>query len=267
MKNILFFVYLLIFAGSLTANESLTPIYPHEAEDSLQKNEATTLEKSLLEFTSKGGTIIRLDGDEKPFQLIPGDMVFPACSGATNRSQALWNVLRPFSSVISLSQPHATQHGFDPFNGKANWVRNKPGVDGDEFKLWAGVPKSKKLGWDMFEEWLTKPGASPDELDAMSNYYNLNYYKPDVPVETRRIYITFLKNAHIHLYRLNSTHDSLENVVVLHFPLDDLIRNPLPEWDAEPGSVMAYTKYAEVMASYLDFSLINGDNIDNVNSN
>jgi hypothetical protein len=261
MKNIKFYISaILIFtAVFLTANDHMnnsiyTPIFFHETDDELQNNEGSSLETSLLEFTAKGGTIIRLEGDAEPYQLLPGDMVFPACSGGNNRSQTLWNLLRSYSNKISLKQPHATQYGFDPYNRKANWLRIKPPQQNDEFFLWAGVAKSEKLGWDIFADWLTRSEAAPEELNIMLNFYNQEYYNPNLPEGTRRIYITFAKNAHIHLYRLNQTNTSLENVVVLFFPLEDLIKHPLPVWDTYPGSIKSYIEFAGILSPYLDFT-------------
>lgn len=131
MKELLLYFFMLISTVTLTANDhEITqpihvnrPIYPHEADKELQENLTSSLEASLREFKAKGGTVIRLDGATLPYQLLPGDMVFPSCSGAQNRSQTLWNLLRPYSDKISLKQPHATFYGFDPYNGKANWLR------------------------------------------------------------------------------------------------------------------------------------------------
>ena len=97
-------------------------------------------------------------------------------------------------------------------------------------------------------------GVSPQTLAVMSDYYNSHYYNPSLPTGTRRVYITFAKNAHIHLYRLTQTNASLKNVIVLFFPLEDLINAPLPEWNTYPYSVKSYAKFAEMLIAYLDFS-------------
>lgn len=232
----------------------LSPIHLHEAEEELQNNAVSSLNASLLEFTSKGGTIFRLEGSAGAFQFVPGDMVFPSCSGGNNRSQTVWNLLRPYRDKISLMQPHATQYGFDPYNGKANWLRIKPPQQNDEFITWAGVAKSTKLGWDIFEGWLKESSATEAELAKMLNYYDQTYYRPNVPAGIRRIYITFAKNAHIHLYRLNQANASLDNVVILFFPVEDLIKHPLPEWNTHPGSIKSYIELSSLLAFYLDFS-------------
>jgi hypothetical protein len=264
MKQLLLYFSMLTFTLTLTANDhEITQavhidslIYPHETDKELQEDPTSSLETSLREFKAKGGTLIRLDGDTVPYQILPGDMVFPSCSGAQNRSQTLWNLLRPYSDRISLKQPHATFYGFDPYNGKANWLRKKSSdqVHNDEFHLWAGVARSPKLGWNIFEGWFTRSDATPEVLETMLNYYTREYFNPDIPAETRRIYITFQRNAHIHLYRLHQTNDSLENVVVLFYPIDDLIKHPLPEWDAAPRSIKTYIELAKKLERHLDLS-------------
>lgn len=231
------------------------PVHVNEAQPELQAMPESSVETCFNEFISKGGTIIRLEGDVKPFQLSPNDIVFPACSGGNNRSQTLWNLLRPYADKITLNKPHATQYGFDPFNGKANWNRANPQKH-DEFVLWAGVLKSPKLGWDVFASWLNKTDATPEEMNKMTEYYNEHYYHIDNLNGFRRVYITFAKNAHIHMYRLNQTNESLENVIVLFFPIEDLIKNPLPEWNTYHGSKKAYQELAKKISAYLDLTQV-----------
>lgn len=259
MKLIIQFLFLLVCNYTLVANEQITnntPIHTPEIAEELQTNPSSCLDSVLAEFLAKGGTIIRLADDAEPFQLLPNDMVFPACSGGNNRSQTLWNILRPYTNTITLMPPHATQHGFDSYNGQANWLRIKPLQEVDEFEQWAGVSKSKKFGWDLFSHWLTKPEAPAEELLKMTDFYTREYFHPAVSSDTRRVYITFMKNAHIHLFRLNQTNQSLENVVVLLYPLDDLIKHPLPEWNTFPGSKKTYEELSKKLALYLDFRLI-----------
>jgi hypothetical protein len=233
------------------------PVICYEADEELEQNVKSSLKTALAEFTAKGGTLLRLDKGAAPYQLICSDVVFPSCSGGNNRSQTLWNVLRTYADKIALMRPHATRYGFDPYNGLSNWHRTLHVQKNDEFILWAGVSKSPKFGWDVFESWLSKAEGTPDELALMMDYYNHHYYNPDIPSGTRRIYMTFAKNAHIHLYRLNQTNESLENVVVLFFPLEDLIKDPLPEWNTYPNSAKTYAELAHILESYLDFSQLN----------
>lgn len=248
----LFFV-LSGFAMDLTSNEIRSVIYANEVDSDLQADPSSLLENCLEEFLAKGGTLIRLDGDVDPFVFLKGDVVFPSCSGANNRSQTLWNLLRGYNESISVQIPHATRYGFDSFNGQVNWNRTQHNHDDDEFFKWAGVNKSPKFGSDLFNDWLSRTDASSDDLAMMTEFYNTHYYSPIVPDGARKIYITFAKNAHVHLYRLNQTNTSLENVYVLFYPVEDLIAKPLPEWQAPPRSIKAYQNLTLILEKYLNF--------------
>lgn len=231
-----------------------TIIAPNETDEELQEEERSCLKTVLAEFLAKGGKIVRLEKDAAPFSLALGDMVFPACSGGNNRSQTLWNILRPYADRITLMPPHGTRYGFDPYNGRANWRRTTHSYHDDEFMLWAGVSKARKFGWDLFGEMLSQEEVSDQMLAEMRDYYSSYYYGRDLSPSIRRVYITFTKNAHIHLVRLNEVNESLENVVVLLFPLEDLIYEPLDEWNTYPYSQKAYTELAAILRSYLDLS-------------
>jgi hypothetical protein len=263
------FIYICLFYGfimSLTTHAFTTEsrqhintiIHADETDEYLEGDEQSSLKAILAEFTAKGGTVVRLDKRATSYQLAHGDMVFPACSGGNNRSQTLWNVLRPYTNKITLMPPHSTRYGFDPYNGRSNLRRSKHphknAHKNDKFILWAGVSKCKKIGWDVFAKWVSDETITPETLPTMLDYYNSHYYNPNCPSGTRRVYITFTKNAHIHLYRLVQTNTSLENVVVLFFPVEDLIHHPLPEWNTQPYSVKCYSKLAEMLKSHLDFS-------------
>ena len=163
MNNIIFFLTVLFFTSSLTAQPSPL-IYPGDAQEELQASPYSSLENSLRLFTAKGGTLIRLDGGQAPFILLPGDAVYPSCSGGNNRSQTLWKVLCPYASKIALNAPHATQYGLDPFNGQVDWTRVRPRDNLDEFSAWSGFSKKTKFGWDTFQAWLTKTEATPKSL-------------------------------------------------------------------------------------------------------
>ena len=261
VRSIFFCIYLLMFTSLITATETTSnkaclvasPIDWNEVDEDLQSVEGSSLMKVLTVFQEKGGTIIRLDGNAAPYQLLPGDMVFPSCSAGINRSQTLWNVLRPYSDKITLRQPHATRYGLDPFNGKVNWHRVEGKASSDDYYLWAGVERSPRFGFDVFNAWLEKKEATPEELQIISSYYDREYYNPDIPAGTRRVYITFSKNAHAHLYRLNQANRSLENVVVLYFPLADMIKHPLPEWNTYQASLKSYVEFSNILKAYLDF--------------
>ena len=220
----------------------------------LETHPECCLKTCLENFHKKGGTLICLEDDTEPFAFIKGDIVFPACSGANNRSQTLWNLLRVYEPEIKVMRPHATRYGFDPYNAAMNWHRTRHTIPEDEFFLWAGVAKSQKFGWDQFESWLVKTKVTGDELTTLWNYYTNEYYNPALPAGSKRIYIAFAQNAHVHLYRLIQTNVSLENVTVLYIPLRDMIADPLPEWQTYPQSKEAYRRLAELISLYLDFS-------------
>lgn len=243
------------FAMDFPISNELQPcIFANEADEDLEMNESSRLEISIAEFTAKGGILIRMDGETRPFQLQAGDVVFPACSAGSNRSQVIWGLLRKYEG-ISLQSPHATRYGFDPYNGKVNWKRSSHvPYPSDEFIKWSGVHKSTKFGWDLFGDWLAKNEATQNELALLTEYYNTRYYCPSISSDTRRIYITFAKNGHAHLHRLNQTNSTLENVFVLFYPLEDLIANPLPEWETFPRSFKTYANFAYMLEKYLDFS-------------
>lgn len=250
-----------MFTGSLCAysqNQTYESVISlEEMDEDLRDIPAASLETVLAEFSAKGGTIIRLDVATAPFQIAIGDIVFPSCSAGHNRSQTLWALLRPYASSIVLMKPHGTRYGFDPYNGKVNWHRAPWRIrPEDEFALWAGTDKTKKFGADVFGEWLSKQDVTDEELAMLQAYYNNEYYHPNVPAGTRRVYITFAKNAHIHLYRLNQTNDNLNNVYVLFYPIEDLIKEPLPEWNVAPHSIGAYSHLGDMLLERLDLSLL-----------
>lgn len=240
-----------------TEPKSENLLYADEADEDLEKNENSSLNSSLQEFTARCGTLLRLEGNTVPFSFIPGDQIFPSCSGGNNRSQTLLEVLRINSAnQLVLHLPHATRYGFDPYNGLVNWHRTHHKQKDDEFILWCGRKKSPKLGWSTFESFLSNTEATPEELQTILNYYTTYYYNPEIPFGSRRVYITFAKNAHAHLYRLNQTNASLENVIVLFYPLEDCIAHPLPEWETYPRSVKCYTEFSKLLMQYLDFSML-----------
>lgn len=228
--------------------------YAIEAESDLEQNSESSLKISLANFIEKGGTLIPFEEDSEPYAFSIGDAVFPSCSGANNRSQTLWNLLLPYNDRIILMNPHATRYGFDPYNGKANWHRTGHSYSDDEFIFWAGIQKSCKFGFDLFGSWLLKSEATEEELNILWKYYSEQYFVSTIPAETKRIYITFSKNTHVHLFRLCQTNSFLKNVVVLSFPFDDLIYTPLPEWNTYRRSKQAYINLAAMISKHLDFS-------------
>ncbi len=228
-------------------------IFDNEAEVTLQQNPETSLSTVLEQFEAKGGTLIRLADDATPFQFLMNDVIFPSCSGGNNRSQTLYAVLSPYADKIVINLPYATRYGFDPYNNQTNWVNNHLPTN-DEFELWAGTPKQTKFAWKEFAAWLGKTEATEEELAVMREYHNREYFSPSLPEGTRRIYITFAQNAHVHLYRLAQTNDSLENVFLLYYPMPDLICTPHPEWHTKPQAQKAYVELSALLRLFLDFS-------------
>lgn len=215
--------------------------------------EITPVSEAMEEYLAKGGTFIRMEGSNT-FKFQEGDVVFPACSGGQNRSQTTWALLHPYSQKLILMPPHATQYGLDPINGEANWLKIKEHQANDQFEAWAGFSKSEKFGWDLFPEVFSKKEATPEVIAPLKAFYDQKYYNPTHFENKRRVYITFQKNAHIHVYRLNQTNTSLKNVVVLCYPLDDLIKHPLPEWNTLPGSIRTYQELSKLIKKQLDLS-------------
>lgn len=225
-----------------------------EDEELLTVQEAN-VENCLQKFNKKGGTLIRLENNQS-LALLPNDVVFPSCSGANNRSQTLYQVLLPYADKISLQLPHATRYGFDSYNGQTNWKRTKHQHADDQFSIWTGREKSEKFGWSQFTEWLEGKEASQEDLQLMHEYYSKEYYSPKQYKNNRRVYITFGKNAHIHLYRLCQTNESLADVVVLFYPISDYVHTPLPEWNTTSRSVKAYEELSKLIKKHLDFQYL-----------
>ncbi|MFA6915003.1 MAG: hypothetical protein WC222_01275 [Parachlamydiales bacterium] len=251
MKKIFYLLIALVFISALSAKITSSSI---EYDVELQANANTSFDILVDQFRIKGGTFIVMEEGVEPFALNKNDIVFPSCSGGNNRSQTVWGILRPFADKIRLRPPHATSYGFDPYQGKSNWLAIKEPQSNDKFQVWAGVPKSTKLGWDLFAVWLDNETPSEADLKKMLDYYSNVYFNPAIPEGTRRVYITFTKNAHIHLFRLNQTNDSLDNVVLLLFPLQDLIKHPPMTWNTAPGSVKTYRELSKLISKHLDFS-------------
>ncbi|MFN4174755.1 MAG: hypothetical protein ACK4HV_06600 [Parachlamydiaceae bacterium] len=221
-------------------------ILPHEADENIGP-----VKTCVDNFIERGGTLIRLEKNEILI-LKPGDIVFPSCSGANNRSQTLWVLLKQFTDIM-LMNPHATRFGFDPVYGKPNWKGTVHKHKDDQFFEWAGFNKSDKFGWNQFLEWQEQDSASDELLKEMKTYYDRNYYGYKTSPTQRRVYITFQKNAHIHLHRLLETNDTLDNVIVAFYPLEDLINKPLKEWSTAPRSVKAYEELTKLLAPYIAY--------------
>lgn len=239
-----------------TSSSTITenPLFLTEADEDLQIHENSELEKVLFEFNSKGGTCIRINTDNPTMKaiLLPGDEVYPACSAGFYRSQTLWALLKKYEDKIMLIRPHATRYGFDPYNEQVNWHRKHNNIPIDEFELWFSIPKAIRIGFDIFGDLSEETIVSPEKLNEIKEYYDKAYYGPQSG--SRRVYMSFDKNTHVILYRLNQTNENLDNVIVYHFPLQDLVTNPLVEWNILSRSDQAYRQFSRILLELLDFS-------------
>lgn len=247
----------------MTVTREKAFLLPTEAELDLQLNEATSWQNCLAEFEQKGGSFIRIEDQapQKSFALLPGDAVYPICSGGFCRSQVLWFLLKPFRESIALFPPHAQRYGFDPYNGKINWHRNTSMEQiYDEFNLWAKEPRIPRFGFDAFDSLKELKAADAEQLNQITQYFSMHYFSPQSQLEgqkgTRRIYLSFDKNTHVVLHRINQASQSLKDVTVVHFPFCDLVTHPLPEWGTFPRSQIAYAKFAEMLRALLDLSAL-----------
>lgn len=225
--------------------------------------------KCLEEFLSKGGTFQSIPDlltvTTPQIELNPGDAVYPVCSGGWCRSQTLWMVLEPYSKQIILFPPHAARVGWDPFNGQINRHRNyEAELALDAFKDHFGKEKALRFGFENDVEWKAIE-KSPTQvgLKAISQYYDEHYFGPNSSWEgnqgKRRIYITFSKNTHVILYRLNQTHESFDNVTVIAVESEDIITDPPDHLNTSARSVKAYGYFAELLNKVLIFQPCNND--------
>lgn len=231
-------------------------LHPNEAEIDLQHNEETSWEACLAEFTKKKGTFLRVENQQK-ITLLPGDAVYPICSGGFCRSQTLWVILKEHRDKILLFPPHAARYGFDPYNGKVNWHRNDSNETiYDEFELWAKEPKRTRFGYDAFHSWTSLNEVSEEKLKQISDYYNNHYFGPESSLNgqqgKRRVYVSFDKNTHVVLLRLNQANHDLDHVFVVHFPLLDLVTHPLPEWNTFSRSAASYREFATLLSNFIE---------------
>lgn len=232
-------------------------LFTHEADQYLQAQESTSIDNALHHFLNKGGTFIRMGVAGKSIQILPGDAVYPICSAGFNRSQTLWFTLKPYQAKIVLFPPVGARYGFDPFNGKINWNLNISHEKGkDEFSIWAGEPKATRFGYEEFGHWRGRETVSEEELNQVLQFFDLHFYGPESNWKgqkgQRRIYMAFDRNTHVVLHRLAQTNATLDNVVVVHFPFNDLVANPLPEWNTFKQSAIAYEKFSQLLKAFVD---------------
>lgn len=240
---------------------------PFKVDRDLQANPETTGKKCMDAFLEKGGILHVLHPEkEDKFALLPGDAVFPSCSGGFNRSQTLWMLLSSFAKDILLFPPHATRMGYDPYNDRINWHKNvvaesKP----DEFEAFFKQKKVARFGFDRFDHLKEKTEVAAETIREIWDFYNAHYFgKESLPkdgLEQRRVYITFAGNTHVHLRRLFMANEKLSDVTLVSIDMEDLVGHPLPEWQAAPLSQTAYAKVLEIIRNFFDFSKLRQDEV------
>lgn len=228
-------------------------------DETLQDKELSAFKNVLSQFHEKKGTLVHIEPfSDQRILLFPNDAVYPACSAGFCRSQALWALLKTYQNNLVLFNPHATRYGFDPYNGELNWQKSRMDTTFDEFYEWAGIRKAVRIGFDKFFHLWDNQNINQEQLNSIYAYYNLHYFGPSSSWEgrcgKRRIYLSFHKNTHVILHRLNQTNDNLENVWVYHLPLMDFITHPLQEWETLPRSCNAYEQFSLILKECLDFS-------------
>ncbi len=237
---------------------------PFKTEEEMEKNPHTTAQQCLQTFIQKGGILQSIphlsETNEPVIRLQIGDAVYPICTGGWCRSQTLWTVLKPFSDKIVLFPPHAARVGWDPYNGRINRYRNYDNEAlYDEFYLCFGIDRAPRFGFENTAHWSAVELVPTREgIKAIEEFYDRHYFGPESSWQDkkgkRRIYITFSKNAHVILHRLNQTNDNLYNVTVVAIDSEDIITSPPPFLYTLPRSVKAYDYFATLLTQVLDLS-------------
>ncbi|MCI5052181.1 MAG: hypothetical protein MRY21_03470 [Simkaniaceae bacterium] len=205
----------------------------------------------LKAFLAKGGTFHRMTETSLPFELCSGDDVYPICSGGWCRSQTLLMMLQKFKSELSLHPSHAARHGYDPYDGEIHRKHNITYETFiDEYEECFGRPKFIRAGFENSDEWepmLTHP--TQEGLAKIREYYTKNYYGQIT--EGRRVFLTFSANVHVVMYRLAESNESLDNVIVVGFDMEDLISHPPKEWNTYPRSQVAYRAFYDLLSQLI----------------
>lgn len=244
---------LLLFLVAVSSSWAVDPTYYFKVENQLEKYPGSRGQECLKAFLERGGSFHSYPADVSEFTILKGDAVYPICSGGWCRSQTLHAHLLSYGEWIVLFPPHAARLGWDPYNGQINRYRNYEGEKRhDEFSLYFQREKALRIGfengaaWKEIESLPTKQG-----LSSIRQYYNQHLFGPESSFEgrkgSRRVYITFNSNAHVVLYRLLQTNESLENVHIVALDMDDLVSHPLKEWNTTPRSAKAYRAFHEML--------------------
>lgn len=257
MKNLI--IVALLITMELHALSGRYVQTPFRVDEEYEAGTTTKGEICFEVFKSKGGSFVTLNlnsPDQTPFTLLPEDIVYPSCKAGFCRSQTLWAMLRKFTN-ITLFAPHATRLGFDPYNGKKNWMKIE--VEHDHFKDMFGFEKALQFGFEHFTDFMDESKTlSEANVFAMKQFYDTYYFGPTSIGEqmqhNRRVYITFAQNTHVIMHRLNQTNEKLHNVVLVTIEADDYISGPPSEWNTEPHSLESYVYFSELLEPLLDTS-------------
>lgn len=266
---------MLFFKSHLVCNENTTTQDPHSTtlvenqkyipfhvDKDLEKNPNSTAKTCLQKFLQMGGILQSIPDltavTEPQVHLHVGDAVYPVCTGGSYRSQTLWAILKPLSDRILLFPPHAARVGWDPYTGVIKKTQSS-GTSYDAFAEYFGCEKAVRFGNENTPEW-RKIQASPtaEGIRRITEYYDTHYFGPESRWQNnqgkRRIYIAFSHNAHVVLYRLLQTNDSLKNVVVIAIESDDLVCHPPAFLNTAPRSLQAYDYFANLLIPLFDLT-------------
>ncbi len=232
----------------------------------LEESFETSAQQCLDVFLAKGGMIHQLSYPVAAAQprmvLLPGDAIYPICSGGVCRSQTLWALLDVYSAQLKLFAPHAARYGWDPYNGQINRYRNIAQEElADEFACHFGKGKCERFGFEHSLLW-ELVAHSPDaaKLREISAHYSTHLFGPksikDVKDVQRRLYVVFANNTHVTLYRLNQANAALKDVTVIAIDLQDLVSHPPEGWQTTSRSRKAYATFAGMLAELFDLSAL-----------
>jgi beta-phosphoglucomutase len=237
---------------------------PFKKDENLEKDPNTSAKRCMQSFFEKGGTLKcipnLLESREYKIQLKLGDAVYPICSGAWCRSQALWAILQPFCDQIILFPPHAARVGWDPYNGQINRYRNDAQeIVPDEFSLFFGIEKALRFGFENDSEWKSIEKSPTEEgLKKISRFYDQYYFGPESAWQgkrgKKRIYIAFSNNVHVTLYRLDQCNENLKDVTVIAIESDDLITYPPTVLNMKSRSTQAYEYFTYLLRKVFDLT-------------
>ena len=229
---------------------------PFKQDEKLEATRLFSAKRCFDAFVEKGGRLQSIHHPSEAtaplIQLNEGDIVYPVCSGGLCRSQTLWALLSSFTDKITLIPPHAARFGWDPYDGNIyrslNYLHE---IMPDEFSLCFGMEKALRFGFENHEEWLSiEESSSSEGLKKISGFYDLYYFSPPQG-KGRRVYITFSRNAHVVLHRLNQTNESLNNVLVIFIDIEDIITTPPEFLHTTPRSVKAYQHFSNIISKLL----------------